>query len=1703
MKKLKTITLIVLLNLNSIIIFAQPFTLVLDMNDYNLSYGPTVAWGDFNNDTQLDFILTDEGTTQLFINLGLDNFNNSEIGQELYNGITFGSIGIGDNNNDGFLDLVLTGVNNIGDEYHFYGGAWTLKNNGDETFNPGGISGVFHNAAYNQIYQDGYNSDNGLIKLADFDKDGDLDCVITGFDDNKDPHTKIYWNNRISEAGKTNSPQLLVSDIILPGGRALEVADFNNDNYPDIIVSGRDINGYKHTSLFTNNGNKTFDLQSGLEFENIEFNRISCSDYDNDGFLDILMTSYNDYHLYLYRNLSNNTFSFVDSIISSQNYYSQNNSNFSFVDFDNDGLLDISFENKIFKNNDNSNFTEFLSNVPNGYWGDYDNDGDLDILNQHGVYRNNSIVYNTKPQKPTDLQFAITGTQTKLSWEAGTDQETPTSGLSYNVYIYDLSAETEIVTAMADTITGKRKVTELGNAYLNKEYIINNLHPGTYIWGVQTIDNGFAVSEFAKGSFTILPAFTSIDTFDPDIWNDAIANCADYDNDNDLDIFIDGESSNSTNIRFLMKNLGSNSFNPIYSYPLSNSLSNAEFGDYNNDGKVDLYYNSHIYQFDIDGEIMSPYVTIPNSGINGSWGDYDNDGDLDLLLDTKIYRNDGSNNFSLQNTTNLPAQGIASFADIDNDADLDVLILGSNTQLFLNIGDGTYSSLQNQNFVNVSGTSAWGDYDNDGDLDVVVAGISAEGLVLDIYRNDGKNLFTEIQTNIRKVQYSSVAWGDFNNDGYLDLIIMGRSASDNITKLYVNKKDGTFEEFTSFEGLDQGSAVWGDFDNDLNLDLLLTGVNYNGYPKKYLYKNNSTYPNYPPSAPENLKNELQGFDLKLSWDKASDPNCPEGSLYYNIRMGTTPGGIEIVSPMSDVVSGQRRIPAIGNAQCNTFSILKNLEPGKNYYWSVQAIDQSFAGGAWAPEQSFNLPNISANFSADTVCFGSPMSFADNSLSPEEPITSWLWDFGDGGGTSTAQNPQYTYGNYGSFNVSLTAQSANYTHTITKTVVVKPAPVASFTAPAVCQGNSTVITNNSQISNVNISSWNWTFGDATPDFTGQFPSPHPYQAGSWFIKLKVNADNGCADSLEQEVLVGKIPSNILSTNGTTTFCEGDKFTLTAEAFPNFKYEWRKDNVPLLDKTSNLLEVTESGTYKAIITNLLGNCSVTSTDYAVTVNPVPLKPILTFTENPAVYCQGNVLDISTTNIADINYQWLKNNSPISGATGNSIQANETGIYRLLVSNNYGCSDTSSTKVDLTIHPKPNVSSTLSVSGLTTFCAGNSVQLEAEYNPDYIYKWKKDGIYIVASENIFKPNQTGNYSAEVSTVNNCTINTNPVAITVYPVPEIPDINNAASLTICDGDNIDLTTDAIPGLSYQWYLNGGALADGKNPVYIASQEGIYTLSAINSNNCSVLSTKSVDLKVVKLPSNTNIQLNGLPTICPGQPIELSIENIPGLTYQWKKEGDAIIGAINASFVANSSGNYSVEITNNQCSVTSPLQPITEKAGPPIPEMFLRGEVVWYIACTAAEGANYTWYKNGDSISNSNHNIIVPNPAEGTYYVELSDGSECPSRSVDVKIPDDFKTGKFKTLIDIDGLKDSKTSAVIYPNPNHGKFNLMLDNEYKGKLYIKIKDLSGRTMRQYYADKNESFFLEKFDLSNYTKGVYFIEVNFNNKKGTNKIVLE
>jgi uncharacterized repeat protein (TIGR01451 family) len=425
--------------------------------------------------------------------------------------------------------------------------------------------------------------------------------------------------------------------------------------------------------------------------------------------------------------------------------------------------------------------------------------------------------------------------------------------------------------------------------------------------------------------------------------------------------------------------------------------SSVAWGDYDNDGDLDILLTgnaasgrvSRVYRND-GADTFTAAVTDTLTGVEGgsaAWGDYDGDGDLDILLAgfaglgnlvARVYRNDGSDTFVTAVTTDtllgVESSSVA-WGDYDNDGDLDILLTGLDglgpdaiTAVYRNDGGNAFTEAVTDTLMAVAeGSVAWGDYDNDGDLDALLTGSDFEGApAAAVYRNEGNDTFSEIITDaLTGVTDSSAAWGDYDNDGDLDILLTGSGSSGRVASVYRNDGgDGpsggwvfTAAVTDTLAGISLSSVAWGDYDNDGDLDILLTG-NAAGGRISRIYRNDTAATNTVPAAPSGLSAEQAADDaVVLSWS-APPPTAttPITGLTYNLYVGTAPGKADVVPPMAftttaSLTNGLRLLPAMGNGQHGLTATLTGLAEG-TYYWSVQAVDHTFAGSLFAAEASF-------------------------------------------------------------------------------------------------------------------------------------------------------------------------------------------------------------------------------------------------------------------------------------------------------------------------------------------------------------------------------------------------------------------------------------------------------------------------------------------------------------------------------------------------------------------------------------------------------------------------------------------------------------------------------------------------------------------------------------------------------------------------------
>ncbi|MEG4583252.1 FG-GAP-like repeat-containing protein, partial [Microcoleus sp. MON1_C5] len=499
------------------------------------------------------------------------------------------------------------------------------------------------------------------------------------------------------------------------------------------------------------------------------------------------------------------------------------------------------------------------------------------------------------------------------------------------------------------------------------------------------------------------------------------ATWGDSDNDGDLDILLIG-------VREEINSSGTTSYIPTTTLWANPKIGNNRFAN----------ATGGTTKFDLAARLPGMF--------NGSaaWGDYNNDGRQDLVLTgdtssgyiTKVFRNDRIDfgggipfnygiRFEEETGANLPGViGNAAWGDYNNDGKQDILLAGDtglkgNTglpiyvaKLYRNTGNGfTEESnplLPNQIPHYPIDYGAFGDSNNDGKLDILLTG-GKVGLSSNSFTTvlQSKNNYSDTTFEGRWIPSGPGAafgaWGDYDNDGKLDILLTEWENLGGIAKVYQQDKNGEdkYGDFTSItntglpNNVDKPTASWGDYDKDNRLDIALTtkdnsgNGNFGSFVK--IYRNNTPDANTPPSTPQPqfLQSTNTSEGVLLSWRPAEsstsiDSKTPDLGLSYNLKVWATPPNSNgsdqppikeyIVGPMSGD-DGTRQVVQLGNVnQSKNYSDYSFLlkpdylipappyDPNysynpQTYEWSVQAIDSARAGSPFVKGSTFTVPDI--------------------------------------------------------------------------------------------------------------------------------------------------------------------------------------------------------------------------------------------------------------------------------------------------------------------------------------------------------------------------------------------------------------------------------------------------------------------------------------------------------------------------------------------------------------------------------------------------------------------------------------------------------------------------------------------------------------------------------------------------------------------------
>lgn len=406
-----------------------------------------------------------------------------------------------------------------------------------------------------------------------------------------------------------------------------------------------------------------------------------------------------------------------------------------------------------------------------------------------------------------------------------------------------------------------------------------------------------------------------------------------------------------------------------------------------------------------------------------AWGDFDGDGDPDLALGGHTSSDIGSSVGYVYKSINGRLggdqyrshigrsrggrrlyEGDLAWADYDGDGSLDLALIGNgfNTQsnpfrnrlitlgkLFRNV-DGQLRPGRNGTFPippPEDGSLAWGDFDGDGDPDLAVTGRrdvqeysgpfagrttrrfnTTKGYYGEVLRNDGGRLVRS-DIHVADVDLGSLAWGDYDGDGDLDLALTGlaQGTGNAVSEIYRNDGGTLVRDDAASAAIlpaANGGLAWADYDGDGDLDLVVTGRDDSGQPFGMVYRNGPFAPSETPIADAGPAlvmscDNLETSRVQLDGSGSADPDGSRLSYVWSegdteLATGRTPA--LVLSCGTHVVTVTVTDPS-GNSDTDEIEV--TLTP--SLVLTLRPVPTQSSGTVVDPGESFlfnyNLDNL--------------------------------------------------------------------------------------------------------------------------------------------------------------------------------------------------------------------------------------------------------------------------------------------------------------------------------------------------------------------------------------------------------------------------------------------------------------------------------------------------------------------------------------------------------------------------------------------------------------------------------------------------------------------------------------------------------------------------------------------------------------------------
>lgn len=668
-------------------------------------------------------------------------------------------------------------------------------------------------------------------------------------------------------------------------------------------------------------------------------------------------------------------------------------------------------------------------------------------------------------------------------------------------------------------------------------------------------------------------------------------------------------------------------------------------------------------------------------------------------------------------------------------------------------------------------------------------------------------------------------------------------------------------------------------------------------------------------------------------------------------------------------------------------------------------------------------NIFAYPTQPTINVGGAMNICEGTTVDLTSSSSTGNQWYNNGGIMNGQNGQVlSVGTSGNYRVDVTengctSSSANVFITVTPT----PAnPVISaLGATAFCEGDSVKLSSSYATGN------QWLLnGNPITDSTAQILTVRT--TGVYSVVTTIGGCVKTSGNIAVTVTDYPDPATV-SANGPTTFCFGLSVTLEATGTTG-TIQWMRNGSLLQGAFGPTYVASIDGDYGVRVSN--GNCLAPASN-TINVQTIQVPAVATIvTSGATTFCDGDSVILS--NSLGAGSQWYLDGNQISGATGSDLIVKDPGVYSI-ITGGATCTQVSTNSVTVTVNPYPAIP-TISTQGSSVACGGTSVLLTASPSPNY--QWNQTGQNLLGAINqTLQAAATGQYRVS-TTVNGCTSTSDAVLVTIVPSNQIitPVITvNGGGIDLCPGESRTLSLNTLTG--NQWYKDGIELINDTSQALVITNTGAYSARHI-ANQCTTYS-QAVQINLGTTPAAATVVANGVTQFCDGGSVELEATGTSG-SYQWYRNGNVILGAISNTFIATTSGDYSVGVSNGFCQAPASNFVNVDVINLPAQATIIANGATTFCAddsviLSNSLGAGIQWYLNGQPILGATGSqIIVKDPG---FYTIISGSGLCavPSSNTVEVIVNPYPTIPTITVVGDTNLCSGSSAELISSSaPNY-----------------------------------------------------------------------